>query len=107
MFVTDNSINPFPKEYPELKLPFGGLTFEDEKLFLKYSKGKNIVVDIGTFCGRSAGANKVITIDVYSDHSKYFPNTNKVPWKKEQVFKLLADFPKIEPRVVSSVEGSK
>ena len=107
MFVTDNSINPFPKEYPELKLPFGGLTLEDEKLFLKYSKGKNIVVDIGTFCGRSAGANKVITIDVYSDHSKYFPNTNKVPWKKEQVFKLLADFPKIEPRVVSSVEGSK
>lgn len=111
MFITDNSVNPFPEEYPELKLPFGGLTFEDEKLFLKYSKGKNVVVDVGTFCGRSAilfslGAKKVTTIDIFDNHSKYFPDTSKVPWKKAQVTKLLSKYPNIESKEIPSSEGA-
>jgi predicted O-methyltransferase YrrM len=101
MFLTDNSTNPFPDQYPSLKLPSGGLTLEDEKLLLKHSSGKKLVVDIGTFCGRSAiilslESIKTVTIDVFDNHSQFFPDTTTHPWKKEQVLKTLFDFPNIE-----------
>jgi hypothetical protein len=60
------------KEFDGVELPEGHLTFEDQLLLKKYSIDKKLVVDIGTFKGRSAiiesiYAEKVFTID-------YFPN---------------------------------
>jgi len=53
-----------------MDLPDGELTREDHNLLREYSKGKDIVVNLGTYKGRSAalmsyGANTVITVDCY------------------------------------------
>jgi predicted O-methyltransferase YrrM len=64
----DTSDNPWPDIYPDIKLPGGVLTAEDEEILLKYSGG--MVIDLGTHKGRSAAilsikAKHVYTIDEY------------------------------------------
>jgi len=80
--VLDISDNPFPDLFPELKLPRGSLTLDDERTLLKYSRGT--VVDLGTFMGRSAAilslkAEKVFTIDRFIHRAEFADyNYNKV-----------------------------
>jgi len=67
----DNSENPFGDTYPDLVLPAGSLSLEDEQCLLQYSKDVDTVVDVGTFKGRSAAivslnANNVISFDVWN-----------------------------------------
>lgn len=57
-------------------LPWGGLTLlaEDEDILVKYAKGRQNAVDLGTFMGRSAAliaeqATAVTTVDIFEDIS--------------------------------------
>ncbi|MFX0132420.1 MAG: class I SAM-dependent methyltransferase [Candidatus Hodarchaeota archaeon] len=64
----ENGINPFLDRHPNLKLPHGILSIKEMECLYKYSKG--IVLDIGTFCGKSAtilslNAEKVYSIDMF------------------------------------------
>ena len=85
----------FNKDKDPLKmgmdLPDGELTFDDLKALQKYATGKELVVELGTFKGRTASfcsyfAKKVVTVDD-------FPK-NK-PANFEQVVNDLKRFPNI------------
>lgn len=65
----DTRPDPFNKG---MSLPEGHLTFEDESILYKYSKGVCLAVEIGTFKGRAAvlmsyNAKRVVTIDSYPE----------------------------------------
>lgn len=66
----DERVAVYDSALAGIELPPGALTEQDHWVLLKYAKDKNIAVDCGTFCGRSAtllstGAKRVFTIDVY------------------------------------------
>lgn len=76
----DNSTDPFGLGW---SLPEGHLTYEDEVLIRKYTKG--LCVNLGTFKGRSAiimsyYADQVITIDKYV--APEFVHEDVVGWLK-------------------------
>ena len=62
-------LSPFDKRFETVKeLPTGSLCEQDYWLLLKHGKGRDLIVDLGTYCGLSAAlfafnAKQVITID--------------------------------------------
>jgi len=66
----DERIVHYNPVFKDIVLPPGALTEPDHWVLLKYSRGKNIIVDCGTLYGRSAvllsvGSKHVFTIDSY------------------------------------------
>lgn len=86
------------KEYPNIILPIGRLSLEDEYCLLKYAKG--ICVDIGTFCGCSAvvfslKADIVYTIDPYlgdKNYPQYNPESVQKELNKYNNIKVINDY---------------
>jgi len=67
-----------------INLPDGELTIGDEKAIISFIKNKqlDIIIDLGTFKGRSASifsqyVNRVITVDVFEDIDSLDNITNK------------------------------
>jgi predicted O-methyltransferase YrrM len=85
----DKADNPWPEQYPDLKLPAGSLSRKDAECLLKYSDDVKRVIEAGTFKGRSAaimslGADDVVTLDKWNGNSE------------EDARRELARFPNVE-----------